>query len=386
MSDAPLKVLFVMPLAYRHGGAENILWSFLRHVDRTRVEPAVVFFQEGPFREEVASLGLSTHVLRPEDCPRPRIALFPPRLARIVRRERADLVFSWLAEAAPFGSLAAVLTGRLRRVAWWQANMPQKGPVERLSTALPTRAVFLYSHATAAVQREIRPRRRTIVVHPGVDDPVRLEPQARTRLRDELQLPVDRPVIGITGRLMTWKGQHHVLRAVAQVLAGGRQAHLLVVGGNAYDAEPAYEPFLHGLARELGMEDRVTFTGQVADATRYTQLMDVAVNASDPEPFGIVLLEAMALNVPVVAVASGGPAEIIRHDHSGLLVPEASAGAFATAFERLLDDPGLRTRLASAGRERYERHFTTARMVEELTSAVEGLCSPGRTARDMAVG
>jgi glycosyltransferase involved in cell wall biosynthesis len=364
-----------MPLAHRHGGAENILWAFLRHVDRARIEPSVVFFAEGPFRDEVDSLGVSTHVLRPEDCPRPRIALFPPRLARVVRQERPDLVFSWLVEAAPFAALAAILTGRGRRVAWWQANMPLKGPVERLSTALPTRAVFLYSHATAAVQREIRPRRRTIVIHPGIPAPAALDDEERARLRSGLGLPDGEPVIGIAGRLMNWKGQHHVLRALAGLRSGGRQAHGLIVGGTAYDTEPEYEPFLHGLARELGIAEHVTFTGQVPDATCYTQLMDVAVNASDPEPFGIVLLEAMALGVPVVAVNSGGPAEIVEPDVSGILVPDATPQAFRAAFERLVDDPALRSRIAAAGRERFQERFTLDRMVEDLTAALEDVAA-----------
>lgn len=370
----PLKVLFVMPAAYRHGGAENILWTYLRHVDRERIEPAVVFFDEGPFRDEVAALGMSTHVLRPDDCPRPRIVRYPPRLARIVRRERPDLIFSWLVEAQAFASLAGVLTGRMRRVAWWQANLPQFTFGERLATVLPTRAVFLYSHATAAVQRQFRPRRRTIVVHPGIDAPARLDKAARERLRGKLELPSDRPVIGIVGRLVSWKGQHHLLRALALLRDRGHAVHGLIVGGNAYDLEPAYEPSLHGLTAELGLEASVTFTGQVSDGPSYMQLMDIAVNASDHEPFGIVVLEGLAQEVPVVAVNAGGPAEIIEDGVSGTLVPEATPEHFADAFEALLVSPEARRRLAEGGLRRYEERFTSSRMVREITEGIEGLC------------
>jgi glycosyltransferase involved in cell wall biosynthesis len=369
----PLKVLFVMPFAHRHGGAENILWAYLRNVDRDRVEPALVFFDHGPFRDEVAALGMSAHVLRPADCPRPRIALYPPRLARIVRRERADIVFSWMIDAQPFASLAGLLTGRARRVAWWQANLPTGTFGERLATALPARAVFLYSHSTAAAQRQIRPRRRTIVVHPGIDAPGRLGDGERERLRRELGLPDDRPVVGIVGRLMSWKGQHHVLRALALLRERGHAVHGLIVGGDAYDLEPGYEASLHRLASELGLDDSVTFTGQVPDATAYMQLMDIAVNASDHEPFGIVVLEAMAQDVPFVAVASGGPAEIIEDGESGLLVPAATPEHFADALQSLVASPDLRRRLAEGGRRRYRERFTSDRMVEDITTAIEGL-------------
>jgi glycosyltransferase involved in cell wall biosynthesis len=371
VSARPVRILIVMPLADRHGGAENILWTFLRTVDRDRIEPVLVFFDDGAFRAEVASLGIGTWVLRPEDCPHPRIALYPPRLARIVRRERPDLIFSWLVEAQTFGALAGLLTGLGRRVIWWQANMPELGIVERMATALPSRVVFLYSHATAEVQRSIWPHRETVVVHPGVDAPQRLGEDERAGLRAGLRLPPGKPVVGIVGRLCSWKGQHHVLRALALLRERGHDVHGLVVGGDAFDFEPDYEPSLHRLAAELGLQEHVTFTGQVPDGTRHMQAMDVVVNASDHEPFGIVLLEAMALDVPVVAVDAGGPAEIVEDGVSGLLVPAARPEHFAAAFERLLASPDLRRRLAEGGRERYEARFTTGRMVEELTAALE---------------
>ena len=373
-----------MPLAHRHGGAENILWSYLQNVDRSRVEPALVFFDEGPFRDEVAGLGMSTHVLRPEDCPRPRIALFPPRLARIVRREAPGLIFSWLVEAQPFASLAGLITGRRRRVTWWQANMPQIDFVERMATALPARAVFMYSHATAEVQRSIWPHRETIVVHPGIDLPAEVEPDELARLREALELPPGRPVVGIVGRLCSWKGQHHVLRAIALLRDRGLDVHGLIVGGNAYDFEPEYEPELRRLSVELGIEEHVTFTGQVPDGTVHMQLMDVMANASDHEPFGIVLLEAMALGVPVVAVAAGGPAEIVEDGVSGLLVGRAGGEEFADAFGRVVESDELREGLVAGGRLAVEERFTTRRMVDQLTSAIERLDSEAAGTRKAA--
>jgi glycosyltransferase involved in cell wall biosynthesis len=332
-----------------------------------------VFFDDGQFRDDVASLGMSAHVLRPGDCPRPRIALFPPRLARIVRREAPDLVFSWLVEAQPFASIAAVLTGRARRVAWWQANLPRADFVERLATALPTRAVFMYSQATAELQRSIWPHRETVVVHPGIDGPDHVPAERLARLREELGLPAGRQVVGIVGRLCSWKGQHHVLRAIALLRERGLDVHGLVVGGDAYEFEPGYEPRLRALTTELGLDAHVTFTGQVPEGTVHMQLMDVIANASDLEPFGMVVLEAMALGVPIVAVAAGGPAEVIEDGASGLLVPSASPERFADAFERILRSEELRVRLAAGGRQAVAERFTIERMVEQLTAEIERL-------------
>jgi glycosyltransferase involved in cell wall biosynthesis len=101
--------------------------------------------------------------------------------------------------------------------------------------------------------------------------------------------------------------------------------------------------------------------------------MDVLVNASDPEPFGIVLLEGMAREVAVVAVDSGGPTEIIEHERSGLLVESADELAIADALERLLVDDDLRGRIAAGGRRRFESSFTSNRMVDELQSQLEAV-------------
>ena len=89
----------------------------------------------------------------------------------------------------------------------------------------------------------------------------------------------------------------------------------------------------------------MTFTGQVPDGTVHMQLMDAMANASDHEPFGIVLLEAMALGVPVVAVAAGGPAEIVEDGVLGLLVPRAGGEEFADAFERVVTSDDVRNSL-----------------------------------------
>ena len=133
---------------------------------------------------------------------------------------------------------------------------------------------------------------------------------------------------------------------------------------------------LERLVPRLGLTDFVTLTGQVDDQTPYFELMDVAVNASEGEPFGIVLLEAMAREVAVVAVNAGGPAEFIEHGRSGLLARSGEPQALADALEPLLESRALREQLGSAGRERFLRDFTDtalrSRLFATLESVVEG--------------
>src|SRR5690606_5544934 len=110
------------------------------------------------------------------------------------------------------------------------------------------------------------------------------------------------------------------------------------------------------------------------DPLPYLRLMDVLVNASVGEPFGLTLLEAQALGVPAVAVAEGGPLEIIEHGESGWLVPSGEPGALAEGIAAVLDDPALARRLSAGGRRSYEPRFTAeasvARVAEAMRSVV----------------
>jgi glycosyltransferase involved in cell wall biosynthesis len=114
-------------------------------------------------------------------------------------------------------------------------------------------------------------------------------------------------------------------------------------------------------------------TGQVPDAGPYIDQMDILVNASDPEPFGIVLLEGMARGVAVLAVNSGGPMEFIDDRQTGLLARSGEPRDLADALEKLLVSPDLRLRIARAGRERFMRDFTDAALRERFFHQLEAL-------------
>ena len=96
---------------------------------------------------------------------------------------------------------------------------------------------------------------------------------------------------------------------------------------------------------------------------------DIFVLPAPAEPFGLVLIEAMALGKPVIAAAAGGPLEIVADGETGLLFEPGNAASLAQAIKRLLADPELRQRMGKAGRKRYEEHFTARRMAEKMQEA-----------------
>ena len=189
-------------------------------------------------------------------------------------------------------------------------------------------------------------------IHPGV-------PVAEIALRRgdgasvrRLLVPEGGPLVGIVGRLDRWKGQDVFLRAASLVARRRPDARFAVVGGALIGYEGSYPDDLERLAAELGLADRVHFAGHQDDPYPWLDALDVAVLASEAEPFGLVVVEAMVLGTPVVATAPGGPEEIVEHGRSGLLVPSGAHEELATAILRVLDDrvsPAVWPRPAARG-------------------------------------
>jgi glycosyltransferase involved in cell wall biosynthesis len=364
----PLRVTIVAPWGERLGGAEECLWQGLRRFRRDALEPTVVFLGPGAFVDDVARLGMATAVIPAGRLRQPKALVGTVlRLRQFLRSEDPDLVLSWSAKAHLYAAPAAVAAGLSRRLLWWQHMIPNGHWVDRLATRLPATAIACSSDASREAQASLRPRRPTFVVNPGVDLEVR-GGKATDVSGNGLDIPRERLVVGIVGRLQPWKGQDRFVGALAELRGRGHDVHGLIVGGDAYGLAPEYPSELRRLIDRLGLDGRVTMTGQVDDAAPYYEVMDVAVNASEGEPFGMVLLEAMAAGVPVVAVREGGPIDIINHGVTGMLADGGAPEALAAAIDGLLADPNFRTSAGKAARQSYEERFTAERMADELTA------------------
>jgi glycosyltransferase involved in cell wall biosynthesis len=207
------------------------------------------------------------------------------------------------------------------------------------------------------------------VAYPGIDvDGMTAEPGNAGAPLSALPIPAGAPVLGLVARLQRWKGVHVLVAALPHVLRAHPEAHVVVVGGD-HPLEPGYRLELEQLAARLGVADRVHLTGYQADARSWMRAFDVVVHASDNEPFGLVLLEAMALGKPLVAGAEGGPTELVRDGEEGFLVPFGDAAGMADRISQLLADPELGRRLGGAGLERA-RAFSPARFAGDVLATL----------------
>ncbi|HTY97785.1 MAG TPA: glycosyltransferase [Solirubrobacteraceae bacterium] len=380
MSGRPLRLLFTLPWATRSGGAEEMLQALIEGGPGHGYESEVAFLQDGPWPQALRAEGVPVYVLgagRVRELHTGARAVL--RLARVLRRRRPDVLLNWVGKTQLYGSPAAVLAGMGGRVVWWQHAIPTGHWLDRCATALPAVAIGCTSHAAAEAQRGIRPARPMFVVAAGTRAPTPGEGAPPVGLPD---LPAGTPVLGLVARLQPWKGQDRLVRAAALLRERGQAVHVLLVGGDSWELAPAYAQALPRLIAELGMREHVTMTGEVPDAGPYIDRMDILVNASDPEPFGIVLLEGMARGVAVVAVDNGGPREIVQNGVTGVLARSGEPAALADALEPLLASPELRARLAAAGRERQRAEFTEGAMCGRFAEQMRRLVAARRPARD----
>ncbi|MEO5678069.1 MAG: glycosyltransferase family 4 protein [Acidimicrobiales bacterium] len=367
------------------GGAERALANLIGRLPEVGFDPHVALFEAGPLEAWVADAGAPCEVVPFGRLRHPwEVARTVRALRRVARRTGAELVLDSLHTAHIYGGLAAATLGL--PAVWWQHTIPSRrygGPLmtrpllDRLASRLPAEVVVVTSAEAAAAQRQLSPRRRVEVVHPGTDlARVRARAGQGTRLRAEQGWGAE-PVVGIVGWVRPWKGQDVFLRAAAQLADRWPHARFVVVGGTG---DESFRGMLDDLVDELGLAGRVAFTGHRTDVHDWFDAMDVAVHASYGEPFGLVLVEAMALGTPVVATSAGGPAEIIVDGESGLLVAPGDHAAMAAAIARLLDDRALRSRIGAAGRARSDR-FGDQRMAAEMAALLHDVMRP-RPSRD----
>jgi glycosyltransferase involved in cell wall biosynthesis len=198
---------------------------------------------------------------------------------------------------------------------------------------------------------------RIFPIHNAVDtdffDPDR-KLQTHPSIREQFGISGSARILGIAARMNPWKGQYELIGAASLLRKTFPDLHVIILGADVPDMRADYEK----RAREGGIADRVHFGGYQKDVRPFLHEFDLFVHPSYGEPFGLSIVEAMAMRKPVIACNSGGVPEIITHGSDGWLVEERSAEAVATAIATLLSDSALSRRLGERARETVRSRFT----------------------------
>jgi glycosyltransferase involved in cell wall biosynthesis len=210
-------------------------------------------------------------------------------------------------------------------------------------------------------------------------DPDRL---SRAEARSMLGLDQGAQLVGHVAQITPWKGQDTAIKALKELHGTHPDARLLIVGeakfvdrATRYD-NIAYLESLHRLVKELGLEWYVEFWGERNDVSVVMRALDVLVAPSWEEPFGRSIIEAMAVETPVVATNLGGPAEFIEDGTDGIVLPPRDVAGWGAALSRLFDAPAARNALAERGstkvRRRYDRRNYAERVIN-VYADVQGI-------------
>jgi glycosyltransferase involved in cell wall biosynthesis len=275
-------------------------------------------------------------------------------LAREIDEFTPDVVLSWMSRASRFSgkafrqsTAAPVLIGRLGGY----YKMKYFSQCDHLIGNTPDIVRYLVDNGWPAERAHFVPN--FVASMPG-----------RTLAREDLDVPVDVPLLLAAGRLHTNKAFDVLLQAMPKT----RDAHLMIAGDG--DEEAA----LKAQTEALGIEDRVRFLGWRGDMPDLLATADMLVCPSRIEPLGNVVLEAWAYGVPLVAAASIGPGWLVHHEQDGLLVAVEDHAELADAISRLCDDRGFAENLADAGRRRYEAEFTQEEVVRQFLELFQRVC------------
>lgn len=393
--SAPLparRVLFV-DQSGEIGGAQLSLLDIARH---RRHDSEVVLLADGPFRERLAAQGVTVHVeassavasLRQRGLDsgtlRGLVAL-PLLVRRVARRAaHAEVVYANTQRA-----MAVCVLGKWlhrRPVIWHLRDIVDEsffGRSQRLAIRWLSRGltrVVANSQASADAFRALAGNGVPVdVVHNGID-PAPFDAalqRDRMALRVANGLPARGLVVGLFGRLTSWKGHRVLMDAVARM----PDTTAVLVGAPLF-GEHAYEASLRERAARPDLAGRVHFTGFRADVAELMHCMDVVVHASTrAEPFGRVVVEGMLAARPVVATAAGGVTEIVDDGETGILIPCDDVAALADALTRLAD-AATRDRMGACARVAATARFSPHAMLSAVDRIVADVARVNGVAQD----
>lgn len=382
-----MRVLYCI-LDNRFGGPHRLAQAVCRQLREQGVETLFFLGQKSPdvwqpeggraFARRYIQCFTSHHPLRNLAA----FALFLPANLRyirdLIRSQRVDIV-----HVDGVSNFLPALAARLARTPIiWHYNDHPPGPLRpillRLVRALAS-TVVVQGDQLRNVRTGFDPQlhAKTVVLYPGIDlrqfDPARYDAAARAQVRAQWGVPADGPLIGMVGNLNRLKGHAYFIQAAQRIKEKRPQARFLVVGRKLNTA-PGYWRKLQHLTARCGLTQEIVFAGFQDDVARLLAALDVFVLPSVRESCPNVVLEAMAMKVPVVATDVGAVRELVTHEQTGLVVAPRDAEALAQAVLAVLTRPGPQVcALVEAARKRMEQDFSLDRIAGQQKQLYEDL-------------
>jgi glycosyltransferase involved in cell wall biosynthesis len=347
------------------GGAQEVVVNIVRGADRSRFGHEVATLHgQGIYFRRLMEAGVRVHSLSPAKW----LPAYIPGLASLLSGSRFDILHCHLIASNVIGKPLGRIMGVPVIINHDHTNDPSRG-TNPLILGLETWANRLAAHTIAVsascrdflVRREGVANDRVSIIHNAIDT-TRFTPSAahRAAARSRLKIPAEGPVVAGVGRLNPQKNFSLFIEIAGLVAARNGDTRFLIAGTGPEEA------LLRSKASALGLDGRITFAGYVADPRDIYNSCDVLLMPSRFEGLPMTLLEAMAMEVPVVASRLDGIAEVVTDNRDGFLIRPDDAAAFASTVTALIGDPERRRSVGIAARRKVEEGFSAQRMVSEI--------------------
>lgn len=372
----------------RIDGAEVVLLNLVANLDRKRFEPIVVCGSDGELVDRLRALNIRVEVLKMKEAfkvfwnvggrkifnPFGAAAetlysfFFALKFFFYLRRISPDIVHTNTLLANLYGTIPAKLSGR--RLVWHEHNIQPPGIrrkiVNILGNSFPDRIIAI-SNAVRSIYTSVADRSKLCTVYNGLDLEKFRKPKRSGAIRKEFKIAPDAPLVAITAVLRPWKGQEYFVLAAKEVLKTNPDARFLVVGDEVFSRDRGYKDYLKSVAAKADIQKEVVFTGFRNDIPEILSEIDILVSATVlPEPFSLIVLEAMASGLPVVATRTGGVPEVMADGVTGILVEPKDPKAIAGAVTHLLDNRDIAEKMGTEGRKRAQELFSIKRFVRDV--------------------
>jgi glycosyltransferase involved in cell wall biosynthesis len=320
----------------------------------------------GPFVDEISDRGIPLSEFRI-----PRFYSFAALVQKVrfafhILRRRIDVMHSYSFYGNVFGILPARLAATPVVIASIRDRGPYLTPMQKTVQRLICRFADCVLVNAEAVKEWLTSEgydpARIVVIPNGVELNRFNEAPQPERIRRDLGIAGNAPIVMVVSRLTPKKGLEQFLEAAGAVSSRFPDVRFVIVG-YANPSEKDYEHSLKTLTGRLGLTGRVVFTGLRQDVPALLAVATVAVMPSLDEALSNVLLESMAAGAPIVATRVGGTPEAIVDGVTGLLVEPDDAAALAGAITRLLNDPALAERLGRTARQTIADRYSVEKMV-----------------------
>jgi glycosyltransferase involved in cell wall biosynthesis len=300
-------------------------------------------------------------------------------LRRLVRKHSittAHIIFfdyfsalPWIARRAGIRNIIYEMqnSGEFRATSWKKLLLQLR---TKLTSAPMTRVIAISEFVKVQLIKGGLAEEKIVVRYLGVDTKrFAPDPAAREQWARDFNVGADELILSTVSYLRPFKNPHVLVETCKELADRKVRARLFVAG----DGEML--PGLRALSKQLGVEDRIHWLGNVPDPKSLLQASDIFVLASTGEAFGLVLAEAMACGVPIVGSRHGSLLEVVDEGKTGLLVRPLDAKAFAGAIERLAGDVDLRRKMGRQAAEHVRAKFTIEKVVAETIRIYELLWS-----------